>query len=108
MEASMLHNIAVEARGFSTKRTDDSAQCEGDQFVLLREMHHRLANSFAILAGMARHEFGRSALPAHRQSLDRLEARIIAFAQLHRFLTVGVKAEWMSAQCYIERLCLAL
>jgi two-component sensor histidine kinase len=93
---------------FSVKQFGDFMLDEEDQFLLLREMNHRLANSFMALAGMVRREFGWSVLPGLRQSLDGLETRIAAFAQLHRFLTVGAESGWISAQCYIERLCEAL
>jgi two-component sensor histidine kinase len=98
----MSHDVAVN---FSVKRFDED---EEGRFLLLREMHHRFANSLTVLAITMRREFGWSVLPGHRQSLDRLETRIVAFAELHRFLIVGAETKWTSTQFYIERLCDAL
>jgi two-component sensor histidine kinase len=83
-------------------------EVEEDQLLLLREMHHRFANSFAVLAGMLRRELAFSALPDLRQSLDRFEARVVALGDLHRFLTIGAETDWISVQSYIEQLCEAL
>ena len=105
MEASLSHDIAVDV---SVNRFDDFMLDRKDQFLLLREMNHRFANSFMVLAGMVRREFGRSVVPGLLQSLDRLETRILAFSELHRSLAIGAESGWISAQCYIGRLCEAL
>ena len=78
---------------------------ETEDFLLLREMHHRLANTLTVLTSVLRREFGRSASPELRDSLERCEARIIAFSNLHRALVVGATSECVSVQCYIEHLC---
>jgi len=83
-------------------------EAERDEFLLLREMHHRFANSFATLNGMLRREFGSSGLSEIGASVDRFEARVAAFGALHRFLTVGAEPGWFCAQSYIEQLCEAL
>lgn len=101
----MSHDVAV---GSSLSRFGDFALDGNDQFLLLREMNHRFANSFMVLAGMARRECGRSGLTRLGQPLDRLETRMIAFSELHRFLAVGAESGCISAQCYIEHLCEAL
>ena len=101
----MSHNVATGERDVSFVRFDCLTS---DRFLLLREMHHRFANSFAILTGMLRREFGVSMLSKLGKSVDRFEARAAAFGALHRFLTIGAETGWISAQSYIERLCAAL
>jgi two-component sensor histidine kinase len=104
----LSHDIAIGEHESSVKRFGDFTLGEENQFLLLREMNHRFANSFMALAGMVRREFGWSPPPGLQQSLDRLETRIVSFAELHRFLAVGAEPGWISAQSYIERLCEAL
>ena len=80
--------------------------CQSDEFLLLREMHHRFANTLTMLVSMLRVE---SALtPAFRDSLSRCEARIVAFGDLHRSLVVGAAKRRIPVQRYIENLCEAL
>jgi two-component sensor histidine kinase len=76
--------------------------------LLLREMHHRLANSLTVLTSMLRREFALSASPELRDSLPRCEARIVAFSNWHRSLVVGTGNDWSSVRYYIEHLCVAL
>ncbi len=87
---------------------DSSALRERDEFLLLREMHHRLANTLTVLTSALRHEFAQLALPEIQDSLARYEARIIAFGNLHRSLAVGAVDGLVSMPRYIERLCDAL
>jgi two-component sensor histidine kinase len=81
---------------------------ETDEFVLLREMHHRLVNTLTVLTSVLWHEFAQYESPELRTSLARCEARIVAFGNLHRDLVVGAEHDWISVQNYIEHLCEAL
>jgi len=82
---------------------------EADQFLLIREMHHRLANTLAIVASVLRREFPASlSTAALQRSLARCEARIVAFGNLNRALAVGGTDEQISLTDYVERLCEAL
>lgn len=81
---------------------------KSDEFLLLREMHHRLANTLTVLTSMLRREFALSASPGLRDSLARCEARIVAFGNLHKSLLVGAANDWISVQYYIGHLCGAL
>ena len=78
---------------------------ETEDFLLLREMHHRLANTLTVLSSVLQRELGLSAPPELRNSLERCEARIVAFSNLHRALVVGAADDYVSVQCYIEHLC---
>jgi two-component sensor histidine kinase len=79
-----------------------------DEFVLLREMHHRLANTLTVITSMLRDEFGEYDSSELRTSLARCEARIVAFGNLHRALIIGAAQEWILVQNYIQHLCEAL
>jgi two-component sensor histidine kinase len=83
-------------------------EAEDDRFLLLREMHHRLANILTVLASAIRHEFAASVSHDVSQSLARCEARIVAFGKLNRTLAVGAIGKRISLRCYVERLCEAL
>jgi two-component sensor histidine kinase len=77
-----------------------------DEFLLLREMHHRFANTLMVLMSMLHDEFGLT--PALRDSLNRCEARLVAFGKLHRSLVIGAANRHIFVQSYIEALCEAL
>jgi two-component sensor histidine kinase len=85
----------------------NTAPVDVEKFFLLREMNHRLANSFTVLTALMRREF-QLASPTLRESLERCEARIVAFGDLHRLLTVGAETGWIPVQPYLEGLCEAL
>ena len=104
----MFHNTAISEHDVSFVRFDCLTPGEADQFLLLREMHHRFANSCAILTGMLRREIGAAVLLKPGGSVDRFEARVAAFATLHRLLTIGAETGWISAKSHIEKLCAAL
>jgi len=104
----LTDNLAFQEFDFPAPRPDCLELREMDEFLLLREMHHRFANTLTILTSVLRREFARSASPELQDSLARCEARIIAFSNLHRSLVVGAASDSVSVQCYIERLCQAL
>lgn len=81
---------------------------DDDEFLLLREMHHRLANTLMILTSALRREFAPLVSPEFEDSLARYEARLLAFGDLHRALVVGAADGMVSVRYYIERLCEAL
>jgi two-component sensor histidine kinase len=83
-------------------------EADDDRFLLLREMHHRLANTLTVLASVIRHEFAVSVSPDVSRSLTRCEARIVAFGKLNRALAIGAVDKRISLRCYVERLCEAL
>jgi two-component sensor histidine kinase len=107
-EGALTDSMTFREIGFPPPQADCLMLRETDEFLLLREMNHRLANTLTVLASVLRREFDRSVSPELRDSLARCEARIIAFSNLHRFLVIGAANDWVSVQSYIERLCQAL
>ena len=89
-------------------KIDGSMPLGVNEFFLLREMNHRLANTLAVLTSVLRRDFSLSASSSLQKSLDRFESRIIAFSDLHRSLMIGAASDWISAQYYVENLCKAL
>ena len=81
---------------------------EADEFLLLREANHRVANTLAVLAIVLRREFAKSVSSDIRESFERCEARIVAFGDLHRSLVVGGSRERISIQRHMARVCEAL
>ena len=104
----MSNGAASQEIELSAPRTDSLMLRETSEFLLLREMHHRLANTFTVLTSLLRREFTLSASPELLDSLARYEARLVAFSNLHRSLVVGAANDWISVQYYIEDLCKAL
>ncbi|HEX4160373.1 MAG TPA: sensor histidine kinase [Rhizomicrobium sp.] len=102
---SQRSNWPFEGFGLPASQPD-LVETEPNEFLLLRETHHRFANTLTVLMSMLRQEFAPT--PALRESISRCEARIAAFGNLHRCLVVGAADEWISAQGYIEHLCGAL
>jgi two-component sensor histidine kinase len=105
-EQLLSNNPALKGFDFPTPRTDRSVPCHSDEFLLLREMHHRFANTLMVLMSMLQDEF--SIAPAFRDSINRCEARMVAFGNLHRSLVIGATTEWIPVRDYIEHLCEAL
>lgn len=85
-----------------------SADRGPDECPLLREMHHRMANTLTLLTAQLWDEFGSSRVPQVRRSLVRFEARIAAFGRLHRLLSVGARNESIAVREYVEELGRAL
>jgi two-component sensor histidine kinase len=104
----LSNRAAFQEFDLTTPRADRLVLCATDEFLLLREMHHRFANTLTVLTSVLRRELALSASPELRDSLARCEARIVAFGNLHRCLVVGAANDWISVQYYIEHLCEAL
>ena len=79
-----------------------------DEFLLLREEHHRVANMFTVLLGSLRSDRDLLASPEARPSLVRLENRILALGRMHRSLLIGASSGRISVQNYLAQLCKAL
>jgi two-component sensor histidine kinase len=101
-------STAFQGFDLPAPQTDRLVLCQSDEFLLLREMHHRIANTLTVLTSVLWHEFTQSESPDLRTFLARCEARIVAFGKLHRALVVGAAHDWISVQNYIEHLCEAL
>jgi two-component sensor histidine kinase len=89
------------------QNTDSLVSRNPEEFLLLREMHHRFANTFMVLASTLRRDLAIYS-PEYQHSLARYEARMTAFGNLHKLLIVGATSELISVQGYVERLCKAL
>jgi two-component sensor histidine kinase len=99
---------AFQELDLTAPRLDSLMQRQTDEFLLLREMHHRFGNTLTVLASVLRSEFAQSASPQLQKSIARCEARIVALGNLHRSLMVGAASDWISVQCYVVHLCKAL
>jgi two-component sensor histidine kinase len=74
--------------------------------LLLREIHHRLMNTFSILAALLRRELSRPQNDIERV-LARLEDMILAHAELHRSLCIGGEPLLPIGRC-VSKMCLCL
>lgn len=79
-----------------------------DEFSLLRELNHRMANTLAVIGTMLQRELSRSHSFETRKSFERCEARVVALGNLHRFLLAVGSSDRIPIQGYIEQLCAAL
>lgn len=104
----MSYGAAFQEIDLPAPRTDSLMLRETDELLLLREMHHRLANTLTVLTSVLRCEFAMSSSPELLDSVRRVEARIVAFGNLYRSLVVGAASDQISAQYYIEHLCKAI
>ena len=103
-----IRKLDASVAGLGRPVSHEARGSEQDRFLLLREMHHRLANTLTVLAGVIRHEFAASLSPDVNNSLARCEARIVAFGKLNRALAIAEGDSAVSLHCYVERLCEAL
>ena len=101
----MSNSMVLQEFDWPAPRMDGLALRETDELLLLREMHHRHANTLMVLSSLLRHEFGLTTSPDLRASLERCEARIVAFGNLHRSLIVGAQDDWVFVENYVEHLC---
>jgi two-component sensor histidine kinase len=99
---------AAGSRQFDTLPDDNSIPRKLDEFLLLRETHHRLANTFTVLVSILRCDLAPFASRDLGKAFARLEEQILAFGKLHRSLLVGARSDWISVQYYVEHLCKAL
>ena len=104
----MSHNVAIRERDVPFAQFDCLAPSRTDQFLLLREMHHRFANSLMTLTAILRRELRSPSSSSREEVFDRCEARIVALAELQRRLMVGAAPGWVSVVSYIEHLCKTL
>jgi two-component sensor histidine kinase len=79
-----------------------------DELLLLREMHHRFANTLAVLGAVLRCDFARAATADFQRSFARFESLISAFGNLHRCLIAGASNDCTSVRAYFVNLCKAL
>ena len=104
-----MSNVASSREQVSSvPPTDRCIQYETDELLSLREMNHRLANTFTVLTIMLRREFAPFASTRLLELIARYEARLVAFGDFHRALVGGASGECLSVQHYIEHLCKAL
>lgn len=89
-------------------RADRLVPVETNGFLLLREMHHRFANTLTILTSVLRHEFSTVACAEFQNSLAHYESRIVALGNLHRSLIIAGTGDSISVQKHVEPLCMAL
>jgi two-component sensor histidine kinase len=104
----MYNNAYTEEISAPAPWADDFVVTKAEEFLLLREMHHRFANTFMVLTSVLRRDIAVSGSPELLESLARYEARVAAFGNLHRSLMVGAGSGSISVQGYIEGLCNAL
>lgn len=79
-----------------------------DQLLLLREMHHRFANTLTSLFSQLRVDSQSFVSSQIRDLVARHETRIVAFGNLHRALIVAAASTGISVQDYVEHLCRSL
>ncbi len=72
--------------------------------MLLREVNHRVANSLALVAGLARLQASSSAEPAVRAAMEEMQARINAIAGIHRRLYTSHDVQNVEMDAYLASL----
>ena len=98
---------ATDLQKFGALHADNLFRQKLDEFLLLREMNHRFANTLMALTGVLRREFEQPP-PYFQDALARLETQILAFGKLHKSLLIGAGKNWTSVRYYMEHLCKAL
>jgi two-component sensor histidine kinase len=72
--------------------------------ILLHEVNHRVANSLAIVASLARLQASGVSDPAAKIALEEMQARIVAIAGVHRRLYTSSNVEVVEIDSYLESL----
>lgn len=76
--------------------------------LLFRELRHRVANNFAIVASLLDMQRRRAEEPATRNALEQAMARIRSIARVHRHLYSLPEAEQVELRAYLLDLCAGL
>ncbi len=79
-----------------------------DWDLIVREIHHRMKNTLALLGASARLDFTRSGVKNFSAVIDRFERRIVAFGRLYQLLSSGEDFQTNSVAQFFEGLCAAL
>jgi two-component sensor histidine kinase len=97
----------IEAFWSANSDRDDR---DTDEKLLLRDAHHRMTNTLALLAAGMRQDFTQAEPIELRYTVRRFERRILAFAELYRLLTNGAESDTLerSVGDYLANLCRAL
>lgn len=72
--------------------------------ILLREVNHRVANSLALVAAMARLQSNAVSDPSARDALQEMQARITAIAGIHRRLYTSDDVRFVAIHEYLASL----
>ncbi|GJD56522.1 sensor histidine kinase [Methylobacterium dankookense] len=72
--------------------------------LLLREVNHRVANSLALVAALARMQTNAVSDPAAKSALEEMQARISAIAGIHRRLYTSQDVEAVEIDAYLASL----
>ncbi len=90
--------LAKEQAEVETRRAKERAE------LLLREMNHRVANSLAIVASLARLQANAVTDAAAKTALEEMQARIVAVAGVHRRLYTSSNIEVVEIDAYLRGL----
>ncbi len=82
-----------------------AANDDSDSSFALREAHHRMANTLALLAGALRRDLSGVTDPRIRTILHDHERRIVDFGDLHRHFSRGPVMGPVAVQDYVRPLC---
>ncbi len=101
--------IGTALRQEALRRDKERAEAEVRQArdraeLLLREVNHRVANSLALVAALARMQTSAVSDPAAKAALEEMQARILAIAGIHRRLYTSDNVEAVDVHAYFASL----
>lgn len=89
---------AKEAAEHEVRAARDRAE------LLLKEVNHRVANSLALVAALARMQINAVSDPSAKSALEEMQARITAIAGVHRRLYTSHDVQFVEVQAYLHSL----
>jgi two-component sensor histidine kinase len=99
---------AADVGRMGTHQPNDMWEQPGDLDLLLREAHHRMKNTLALLTAWLRLDFAPVDSIDLAEAIERFERRIVAFGELYHLLSAGAERGEISVGNYVEGLCRAL
>jgi len=97
--------ILLASIGRALVNAETAAQGDGGGSIFVRELTHRVANNFAVVAALIRKKAGSVTDTQARSVLNEAIEQVTIMARLHRHLQVSDEVVWLESEPFIGDVC---